>query len=191
MSAPEIKPEHRRLAGNLRREALRGWYTGTPETAQAHIARAIARGAVESELTVSLSLSRDRMHHSVGWWRNAEYEYCWHLSVAAKVVDDPSRAQESWAAASFEPFPHDELRYWAAAIYGKDIDKTWTEPGGTDPRLTPEEKRVHATMWHVRLFLHPEILNTAGEPFHPFIPQGEVYDLTRWIDGLTPDKVDR
>lgn len=29
------------------------------------------------------------------------------------------------------------------------------------------------------------------ETFQPFIPTGEVYDLTRWISGLTPEKVDR
>lgn len=189
MSVPEVSAEHRVLVSAMRHEALDGWYTGTPETARMHIARAITTGAVEPELTVSLSFSRDRMHHSVGWWRNAEYEYCWHLSVAAKVVDGAS--QEAWSDATFEPFPHDELRYWVAAFYGKDIDKTWTEPGGTDPRLTPAERRVHATMWHVRLFLHPEMLSPAGEPFYPFIPKGEVYTLTRWIDGLTPEKVDR
>lgn len=42
--------------------------------------------------------------------------------------------------------------------------------------------RPHAVI--LRLFLDPET-------FQPFIPQGEVYDLTRWIPGLTPEKVDR
>jgi len=186
---PEVSDEHRKLVGIMRRQALAGWYTGTPETAAAHIARLVVPGVIEPELAVSLSFSRDRMHHAVGWWRNAEYEYCWHLSVACKVFE--GGGQREWADVPFEHFPHDELRYWATAFYGKDIDKTWTEPGGTDPRLTSVEKRIHATMWHVRLFLHPEILNPQGEPFHPFIPEGEVYDLTRWIDGLTPEKVDR
>lgn len=191
MSTPEITPEHRAVVGRMRRVALSGWYCGDMDSLIAFGAREVIPAATEPELAVSLTLSRDRMHHSVGWWRNAEYEYCWHLSLATKVLEARDGDDDTWLAAPFETTPHDEVRYWAHAIFGEHVDKTWTEPGGTDPRLTPAEKRIHATMWHVRLFLHPEILSTSGEPFHPFIPQGEVYDLTRWIDGLTPDKVDR
>ena len=39
-------------------------------------------------------------------------------------------------------------------------------------------------MWHLRLFLDPVTME-------PFIPAGEVYHLTRWLPGLTPEKVDR
>jgi hypothetical protein len=130
------------------------------------------------------------MHHSVGWWRNAEYEFCWHLSMAAKAVP-PGCDQATWAAAPFEHVPRGEARYWAHAVFGEHVDKLWFEPGGTDPRLTREEVRAHATMWHLRLFLEPQLLDVRGEPHVPFIPRGEVYDLTRWIDGLTPEKVDR
>lgn len=190
MSAPEITPEHRNVARQMRAEAKRGWYTGTPITAASHVARRGVRSKVNPELAISLSLSRDKMHHSVGWWRNAEYEYCWHLSIACKAWE-ASLSPAAWTAAAFEEFPRDEVRYWAWAFYPQDTDKVWQEPGGTDPRLTPEEKHRHATMWHLRVFLHPEILDARGEPFHTFIPKGEVYDLTRWIDGLTPEKVDR
>lgn len=187
-SAPEIRREHRQLAGRMRLFALRGWYIGDPESLVEYGARAAVQGVTEPELTVSLLLSRDRMHHSVGWWRNAEYEYCWHLSIAAKAC---SPDDEAWEAASYEKVPHDEVRYWAFAHFGDELRMSWTEPGGTDPRLTPEHARRHATMWHIRLFLHPEILDPKGQPFHPFMPKGEVYTLTRWIDGLTPEKVDR
>ena len=113
------------------------------------------------------------MHHSVGWWRNAEYEYCWHLSISA------------WSdRAEPEDIPPAEERYWAHAFFPKHFNKLWHEPGGTDPRLTQPEKMRHRHISHLRLFLHPVTLE-------PFVPHGEVYELTRWIPGLTPDKVDR
>lgn len=189
MTSPEVTIQHRKVALEMRRETFRGWYLGTRETAEAFIARRIVRSRLNPELAISLSFSRDKMHHSVGWWKNAEYEYCWHLSIAAKVWEAVS--DDAWARFAFEPFPRNELRYWAHTFFPLDFEKLWQEPGGTDPRLTPEEARVHATMWHFRVFLHPTILNAQGEPFHEFIPKGEVYTLTRWIDGLTPEKVDR
>lgn len=80
--------------------------------------------------------------------------------------------------------PRVDVDRWSRAIFGEHVDKLWNEPGGTDPRLTASEKRAHSSMWHLRLFLDPETMQ-------PFIPTGEVYDLTRWIPGLTPEKVDR
>lgn len=185
LSAPEVSMEHRKLAGRLRRHALSGWYTGDKASLDAFGGRDVVRAATEPELWVSLLFSRDKMHHSVGWWRNAEYEYCWHLSISAQA------SIEDWDKHSYEQVPRAEARYWTHAFFPNDVDKVWQEPGGTDPRLSREEARRHSTFWHMRVFMHPEILNAAGEPFHTFIPKGEVYDLTRWIDGLTPEKVDR
>lgn len=193
MSAPEVTREHRRLAGRMRRKALAGWYVGDERSLELFGARHLTGGATDPELLISLLLSRDKMHHSVGWWRNAEYEYCWHLSVSAKPIEElgPHPDIPLWGVTPYAQVPRAEIRYWIHAFFPVDFDKVWMEPGGTDPRLTREEARAHATMWHARLFLHPTILDPRGEPFHPFIPQGEVYDLTRWIDGLTPEKVDR
>jgi hypothetical protein len=189
-SAPDVEPHDMAIARAMRFKARRGWYTGDEASLQAFGARQITPAATEPELTMSLTLSRDRMHHSVGWWRNAEYEYCWHLSVAAKAVPFPP-SQTMWASVDFDWIPRDEVRYWSHAIFGEHVDKLWFEPGGTDPRLTRQEALTHAKFWHMRLFLDPELLDARGEPHVPFIPAGEVYDLTRWIDGLTPEKVDR
>lgn len=174
---------------------MSGWYKGDEASLRAFGGKAVTRGVTETDLAVSLLLSRDRMHHSVGWWRNAEYEYAIHLSMSAKAWDrvtvDGQIDADAWNTTPYEQVPRDEATYWTRIVFGEHVDKLWWEPGGTDPRLTNEEARAHATMWHHRLFLHPELLNAAGEPFHPFLPQGEVYALTRWIDGLTPEKVDR
>jgi hypothetical protein len=191
-TAPEIEQRHRALAMRMRRKAEKGWYTGDMRSLQLNSARAVVFAVTEPELAVSLSLSRDKMHHSVGWWRNADYEYCWHLSMATKaIVEGGVPDQGKWSDLPFEHFPPAEVRYWIHAFFREDVDKLWMEPGGTDPRLTMDERRAHATMWHARLFLNPLILNRDAEPFVPFMPEGEVYDLTKWIDGLTPPKVDR
>jgi hypothetical protein len=181
-------------AVNMRREADRGWYTGDMESLQRYGARRVVDSRAEPELVVSLLLTKDKMHHSVGWWRNAEYEFCIHASFAALTRDEAdrhARRQRLLGGTGFqvqppqyEEIPELDLRTWAVAIFGEHVNKVWFEPGGTDPRLTKEEAHGRSVMKHLRLFLDPET-------FEPFIPKGEVYHLTRWIPGLTPEKVDR
>lgn len=128
------------------------------------------------------------MHHSVGWWRNAEYEYCYHLSLSALPLYVFRQLELSRNVESFTPhaveIPEQEIRFWAHLIFGQYVNLAWNEPGGTDPRLTPEEARQRANFVHLRVFMHPLTME-------PFIPRGEVYHLTRWLPGITPDKVDR
>lgn len=185
VSIPEPTAEHVTIARQMRAKARRGWYVGDRRTLALYGADRFTVARTTPELTVRLLLSRDRMHHSVGWWRNAEYEYCWHLSLSAR----DRLALTAWHARGgpepdYEDIPRDEVRYWARLIFGEHVDKLWHEPGGTDPRLTPEERHRHSRLLHLRLFLDPETTE-------PFIPRGEVYALTRWIPGLTPEKVDR
>jgi hypothetical protein len=187
MTVPMLRPrpadpsrKHLQLGKQMRTETQSGWYTGDQASLERHCARRFVPGATEPELMIQLLLTKDRMHHSVGWWKNAEFEYCVHLSVSGR--DRLMHANRQ--AGPYEQIPRNEVRYWAAVIFGEHVDKLWCEPGGTDPRLTREEARSHAKLWHLRLFLDPET-------FEPFIPHGEVYTLTRWIEGLTPAKVDR
>lgn len=186
----DITAHHLAIGRAMRFKARQGWYTGDERSLALYGARRVVRAITEPELVMSLLLSRDRRHHSVGWWRNAEYEYCWHLSMAAKAIGPPVD-QGGWAAADFEEIPRGEVKAWTDIIFGEHVDKLWFEPGGIDPRLTREEARTHAKFWQMRLFLDPELLDARGEPHVPFIPRGEVYGLTRWIPGLTPEKVDR
>jgi hypothetical protein len=178
------------LAARMRSHARTGWYTGDEPSLLAFGAKEIVDSRAEPELVVSLLLSRDKMHHSVGWWRNAEYEYCWHLSISAverlhyAAMSREVKRTGQRMTPIFEECPREDVRHWSQLIFGAHIDKLWNEPGGTDPRLSAEERRRNALIWHLRLFLDPET-------FEPFIPTGEVYDLTRWIPGLTPEKVDR
>jgi hypothetical protein len=180
MAKPEVSEQDRRLARAMIRRANRGWYLGTAESLKAFGQRQdVSPGRTDDEIALIFLLSKDRMHHSVGWWRNAEYEYCWHLSMSA--WDRLAKVRGEGAPVDI---PRVEERYWAHAFFPEQFDKLWHEPGGTDPRLTPLEKRRNRHISHLRLFLDPET-------FEPFIPTGEVYELTRWIPGLTPEKVDR
>jgi hypothetical protein len=179
--------EHIAIVNLLFARTKKGWYTGDTRSLMLYGGRwAGPSRSNPRELAISLLLSRDRMHHSVGWWRNAEYEYCWHLSLSCCTMADFKRVE--LAGGSLVPvsieMPDEEKRYWSHLIFGEHVNKAWHEPGGTDPRLTREEKLQRRYMFHLRVFLNPLT-------FRPFIPQGEVYHLTRWIPGLTPDKVDR
>jgi hypothetical protein len=182
---PEIAVADYGIARTMIRAATAGWYTGDAASLIRFGQRRDVIGRTEPGLVVRMMLSRDRMHHSVGWFRNAEYEYCWHLSISAWERDSYTAGRSPRDAGSTAAdIPAAEERYWSFAFFPEDYDKLWHEPGGTDPRLTPAEKMRHRHFAHLRLFLDPETLE-------PFIPQGEVYDLTRWIPGLTPEKVDR
>lgn len=174
MTAPEISSEHRALVKRLFEETKRGWYIGDEDSLYRNRGYTQTPAATEPDLTMTLQITKDRMHHSVGWWRNAEYEYCFHLSIAG------------WETNGSRPtsIPRDEERYWTHAFFPVHFNKVWHEPGGTDPRLTRQEALEKRHIIHQRVFLDPET-------FEPFVPTGEVYELTRWIPGLTPDKVDR
>jgi hypothetical protein len=180
MTLPEPTREHLSIGRQLRGKARRGWYLGDLPTLERFGGKRDVLSITTPELMVRLLLTRDKMHHSVGWWRNADYEYCWHLSMSA--CDRLEFA--SGTVTHYEELPREDIRYWTRIVFGEHVDKLWNEPGGTDPRLTRTEAHRNSLIWHLRLFLEPETLE-------PFIPSGEVYHLTRWIDGLTPEKVDR
>lgn len=191
---PEATAQHVAVAREMRFRCRSGWYVGDMPSLERFGAKRWVTARTTPELIVCLQLSRDKMHHSVGWWRNADYEYCWHLSISARdrlKFEDAEANRTPGTDVDLEDVPKDEVRYWARIIFGDDVDKLWNEPGGTDPRLDRPTSRKHAHIWHLRLFLNPLLFNSRGEPFVPFIPEGEVYHLTRWIRGLTPDKVDR
>lgn len=188
VTVPELLKAHEQIVNACYAKARRGWYLGDLHTLSLY-------GAVQDlpsrtnpeEVYVRLLFSRDRMHHSVGWWRNAEYEYCWHLSISARPAVDARLAiagLKRGPEVSYVDLPRAEETYWGRAFFRENADKVWHEPGGTDPRLTLPEAHRNRSIVHLRLFLDPET-------FEPFIPTGEVYDLTRWIPGLTPEKVDR
>jgi len=185
-NVPEATAEHLALVEQMATRAMTGWYLGSMETLKEFGATVdIPSRTDPEEVWVRLLLTRDRMHHSVGWWRNAEYEYCWHLSISARPATEVRLARIGLREdAGYVDLTKREETYWGRLFFAAHADKVWHEPGGTDPRLSPQEAHRNRAISHLRLFLDPET-------FEPFMPTGEVYDLTRWIEGLTPEKVDR
>lgn len=188
LNVPEPLPEHQALVERCYARALTGWYVGDMASLSRYGATADLPSRTEpEEVWVRLLFSRDRMHHSVGWWRNAEYEYCWHLSLSARPAVDARLARAGLKRGSevgYVDLPRREEAYWGRLFYREHADKVWHEPGGTDPRYSPAEAKLNSSLAHLRVFLDPET-------YEPFIPTGEVYHLTRWLPGLTPEKVDR
>jgi hypothetical protein len=94
--------------------------------------------------------TRDAGHHSSGWWKNPEYERCWHLSLSfvdpltLKPRDKDILLTDKWIQA----FYHDNKRY------------LWSESP-----FSPIGK--HRGVWHYRVF--------CNEGWSPIIPKGEVY----------------
>lgn len=95
--------------------------------------------------------SFDTGHHSSGWWKNPEYERCWHLSLSfhdpetLQLRDKDSKLTEMW----LDAFYHSNKRY------------VWTESAYSD-------HGKKARVWHYRVF--------CDQNWQPFIPRGEVYN---------------
>jgi hypothetical protein len=125
----------------------------------------------------SVMLSFDQGTHASGWWRNSEYDSCFHLSIT-HLADD---------GRSLECPTDAEVRAWARAAFPQHYAWTWTEPPlelGHAVQSTERcgvERLPHVA--HVRLFT-----DRAGIPI---FPRGEVYDLVPYPDGSSPAKVFR
>jgi len=98
---------------------------------------------------VGLILSRDVDHTNSGWWKNPDYERCWHLSMS---FYDNNRNSIDKDVKKTELF----LSY----IFGKHKRKIWTEP----PYSDIAKRRG---IWHYRLF--------CDSRWKPIIPRKEVY----------------
>ena len=95
-------------------------------------------------------LTRDVGHHDSGWWKNPDYERCWHLSISYREVNDGRLLDQDKA----------ESARIARAFFGDDARLLWCEPSYSE-----DGKR--ADVWHYRLFCD------AG--WQPLKPRGEVY----------------
>jgi len=97
-----------------------------------------------------LIFTRDSGHHSSGWFKNPDYERCWHLSLSFRDVE----------SGEYLPFREKAAMEWIDLFFGDDKRKLWVEPPAY-----PEGKQ--AGVWHYRLF--------CDEGWQPIKPRGEVY----------------
>ena len=137
------------LIGGIARDrwlvANSGTWGGREQTAYFERCRAIHRTS-----GTFIIFSRDIGHHSSGWWKNPDYERCFHLSLS---FFDPVTMQRA-------PRDKNLTKQWVEAFYGSDRDKLWCEPPYSDEGKANE-------IWHYRLFCDPA--------WEPIIPRGEVY----------------
>lgn len=99
---------------------------------------------------LSTIFSRDTGYHTSGWWKNPDYERCYHLSVS---FFDPLTQ---------EPRPADDeiVRKLVRGFYGVHRRLIWVEPP-----YSAHGKKLGVT--HYRLF--------CDVAWQPIKPRGEVY----------------
>jgi hypothetical protein len=138
-----------KLAQHLREQAHTGHYTGfgTPEDFS-YLKRC---GAIHPATGSKLIFTRDQGMHACGWWKNPDYERCWHLSLS--FVDPETR----------EHAPHDHklAMRWCDHFFTHNRRLLWIEPPFSD---VGKERNV----WHYRLFVAPDWRLAI-------LPRGEVY----------------
>lgn len=174
---PEPTVEQLNVARQMRAFCRRHPWPGTARTMPRCRAMRQTAAVTDAEMRTNLLLTLDVGYHASGWWRNAEYDTCWHLSLSWPTpgVDDRP---------SYEPMPRPEASFWARLFFGDYAKWVWHEPGGVaHDRRAHQEALAYKNIEHLRLFLDRRTLR-------PILPTGEVYDLTRW-DPDTPAKVDR
>lgn len=99
---------------------------------------------------ITIAFTRDVGYHSSGWWKNPDFERCYHLSIS---FFDPATLQP-------RPFDYSTARQIAKAFYTKFTKWVWVESP-----YSHEGKRLD--VWHYRLF--------CDWAWQPILPRGEVY----------------
>lgn len=136
--------------------------------------RLVAPGELDRKIGISLLLTFDEGHHGSGWFRNSDYERCWHASMCCVAHHD--------GALSYLDTHDDTLRAWCHAIFREHLKLAWIEPPAS-PFDTYRTSQASRYVTHVRLFT-----DLVGRPIKP---EGEVYHLKPWPDGTSPEKVFR
>jgi len=99
-----------------------------------------------------LIFTRENGFNSNGWWKNPDYERCFHLSLSFLAFERDKKISL--------PYDYDMAAKWVEAFFGNDAKLTWHEgPASEDGKA----KGVH----HYRLF--------CDEAWRPIKPRGEVY----------------
>jgi hypothetical protein len=132
------------LIARMRRQCQSGLFIGeeTPS-----LARCRHRDFV---LGLQALFTRDAGYHSSGWWKNPDYERCFHLSLS---FFDPETGEITKKC-------EDMTAVILKALYGDNVSLLWCEP----PYY--EEGKIR-DVWHYRLF--------CDEHWQPIKPRGEVY----------------
>lgn len=139
-----------RIAADMRLVAARMLYDGrNTETARRHIQRCTR---YHPPTQAVLLFTRDGGMHSSGWWKNPDYERCFHLSISFGAPDG-----RGWADL---PQDHKRAAKWCEIFFGENTRLLWIEPPFSDVGKARD-------VYHYRLF--------CDEHWQPIKPRGEVY----------------
>lgn len=94
--------------------------------------------------------TRDVGSHSSGWWKNPDYERCYHLSLSFWNME-PDEPQPA-------PFDHKKAEVWVRLFFHPNTNLVWEEPA------SPTSKNE---VFHYRVFCNPA--------WEPIMPRKEVY----------------
>lgn len=140
-----LTPGIDKLITAMKRHAATGFFDGRSQTPYFHNAFRFHKPT-----GTSLCFTRDSGMHTCGWFKNPDYERCFHLSISFR---DPETRESV-------PFDYKTARFWVRAFYGDWQRYSWHEPPSTEPGINRE---VH----HYRVFCDPH--------WYPILPRGEVY----------------
>lgn len=107
--------------------------------------------------------SRDSGAHTSGWWKNPDYDRCFHLSLSfydREVILRWLELGEQYATTGSLPKDRRETDAWVELFFGDHARLIWCEPPAFDAGKLLD-------VWHYRLFCDPN--------WQPILPRGEVY----------------
>lgn len=157
------------IADTMRSWAASGHYDGWVDRTGHYASQCTA---LHLSTGTRLMFTRDVGMHSSGWWKNPDYERCWHLSLSfcepsTIILRDqypkgvrPGNVFMAKVAATGVGRDKNLSRMWTDAFFRADTRLLWVESP-----YSPEGKA--ADVWHYRLFCAPN--------WTPILPRGEVY----------------
>jgi hypothetical protein len=143
------------FANHMKRHAEHGHYTGVVETTHLPYFRK-ARKLHQPTGTI-LIYTRDIGHHSSGWFKNPDYERCYHLSLS---FFDPQTQYP-------RPFDSKLAKVWIHAFFGDWTRYIWEESMSDEGRQLLAQNPNQPEVRHYRVFCNPV--------WQPIIPRDEVY----------------
>lgn len=128
--------------------AEKGFYDGTNKL-YSRLYFESCRG-IHAITGTGMIFTKDIGHHSCGWFKNPDYEQCYHLSLSFRDVETGSiRTQDQ-----------DLAKLWCKMFYQDAIKYLWAEPPTSD-------QGKYFDVWHYRVF--------CNQAWEPILPRKEVY----------------
>jgi hypothetical protein len=135
------------VANRMKRMARHGVFDGSPRT-QAYLNYCRGYHVPSGTLIV---FTRDTGMHTSGFFKNPDFERCFHLSLSFFAPETGENADQD----------HGLAREWCESFFGDNYKLLWVESPYTDQGKSSDT-------WHYRLLMHDD--------WHtPLLPRGEVY----------------